>query len=57
MNITKTFFRFTTKSTLADIPHLKEFLKPKSKRSRESIIGTPRFHIETYGCQMNVNDS
>lgn len=32
-------------------------MRPESKRAPGPAEGVPRFHIETYGCQMNVNDS
>jgi len=32
-------------------------MNPPSKINKLPITGTPTFHIETYGCQMNVNDS
>jgi hypothetical protein len=56
-NITQLMFRFSTKETIASIPHLKDFMQPKGKNNKPQIEGTPRFLIETYGCQMNVNDT
>ena len=32
-------------------------MRPRTKRLKTQFDSAPRFHIETYGCQMNVNDS
>lgn len=55
--IIKNIFQFSTKSAIERIPSLKHFMNPPSKINKLPITGTPTFHIETYGCQMNVNDS
>ena len=50
-------FSFSTKEKIASIPHLKQFMIGKNKGLKQSLSNAPRFHIETYGCQMNANDS
>ena len=42
---------------MAGIPFFKEFMKISSKRKTLIIKDRATYHIETYGCQMNVNDS
>lgn len=50
------FFRFSTRPAIDQIPSLKNFMAPQKKKL-PPIEGRPTFHIETYGCQMNVSDS
>jgi hypothetical protein len=58
LRISKLFFS-THRSKLTEIPTLKQFLSPRisKKQLKMSVEGTPTFHIETYGCQMNTSDS
>lgn len=48
---------FSVREKMASIPHLKQFMITKNKNLKQSLSNAPRFHIETYGCQMNANDS
>lgn len=50
-------FGFSVREKIASIPHLKQFVIAKNKNLKQSLSNAPRFHIETYGCQMNANDS
>ena len=58
-NILRITFRFSNKIDF--IPTLKEFVSTQSKMQlmHSKILNDQKFHyhIETYGCQMNVNDS
>lgn len=50
-------FTFSVREKITSIPHLKQFMITKNKNLKQSLSNAPRFHIETYGCQMNANDS
>jgi hypothetical protein len=58
-NILRIAFRFSNKIDF--IPTLKEFVATESKKElvQFKVLNGQKFHyhIETYGCQMNVNDS
>lgn len=51
----KSVASFSSRQNIADIPTLRNFMKPRLSNKGQSSKLT--FHIETYGCQMNVNDS
>ena len=56
-------WRLATSPKIASVPSLRAFMNAPSTMDGPLTISTPhpqsdlRFHIETYGCQMNVNDS
>jgi hypothetical protein len=53
--IKRIIFPFSSREKVSEIPTLRNFLKPKlSKKWKNNKL---TFHIETYGCQMNVSDS
>jgi MiaB/RimO family radical SAM methylthiotransferase len=48
----------TSREKIDAIPSLKTFMRPADASKQFCPTdGKPTFHIETYGCQMNVNDS
>lgn len=55
--LTKVLFECNSKISLKDIPTLKSFINPSKVSNIPTSTSTFTFHIETYGCQMNVNDS
>ncbi|CAD8070528.1 unnamed protein product [Paramecium sonneborni] len=46
----------SSKRNLSDIPSLSEFMQQNTPQTHNTNNG-PKFFIETYGCQMNTNDS
>ncbi|CAD8170118.1 unnamed protein product [Paramecium octaurelia] len=46
----------TSKRNINEIPSLSEFMKQQDSEVNNTNNG-PKFFIETYGCQMNANDS
>lgn len=48
---------YTQREKVTSIPFFKEFMRMNSKRKTLIINDRPTYHIETYGCQMNINDT